>query len=118
MKRVFYTELYMTNTLISEAIATFEELLGCLDDAYWEASSIEGKDRFYNLINAIQQEMSELNKLSVQDHNLPYEVINIDFSVAIAELGKLAASPEKFVLRTKTARRLVQATNSLTKQLC
>ena len=107
----------MTAMRISDAILTLEELLGCLDDAYWEASSLEGKDHFYNLINPIHQEMSELNKLSVQDHNLPYEVICSDFALAATELISLSAQPHPNVVRSKTAQRLSLAANSLTKLL-
>ncbi|BFM11565.1 hypothetical protein R50072_17180 [Simiduia litorea] len=107
----------MTTMCISDAIVTLEELLGCLDDAYWEASSLEGKDHFYNLINAIHQEMSELNKLSVQDHNLTYEIICSDFRLATTELDSLTAKPHNSVIRSKTAKRLGQAADALSKLL-
>lgn len=105
----------MTQTCISDAIELLEELLACLDDAYWEASSIEGKDRFYSLIYAINRELSELSKLSVQDHNLAYERISKEFTLATRELAALKQAPQREVLRARTAMNLTECLANLEK---
>lgn len=107
----------MTKRCISEAIAILEELHSSLDNAYWEASSIAGKDRFYNLISAINKELSELSKLSVQDHNLSYEMISSEFSSAAIELRNFQRDPEKHILRSSTALRLNDTLQDLTSLL-
>ncbi|UTA46389.1 hypothetical protein L1F30_09405 [Simiduia sp. 21SJ11W-1] len=96
----------MTQTCISDAIEILEELSACLDDAYWEAATIGDKDRFYNLIYAINRELSELSKLSVQDHNLAYERISQEFTQAKERLSDLKKSPETYVRRSRTAQNL------------
>lgn len=96
----------MSNTSIADAICTLEELLTCLDDAYWEASSITGKDKIYDLISAVTRELSELNKLSVQDHNLTYEIVSTELAKAKKNLFDFNRVISELVLRARTADRL------------
>lgn len=103
----------MSTPCIADAIPLLEELQANLDDAYWEASCISDKDRIYNLISAINQELSELSKLSVQDHNLSYEVVSAEFSLACQALSALQLSLKDTVLRTRTALRLAESLKSL-----
>lgn len=107
----------MTQTCISDAIEILEELSACLDDAYWEAATIGDKDRFYNLIFAINRELSELSKLSVQDHNLAYERISQEFTQAKDRLNDLKREPEAYVRRSRTAQHLAECLNNLGKLL-
>jgi hypothetical protein len=96
----------MKNDSIARAVKILEELLGGLDIAYWEASSIDRKDFFYDLICAIHSELSEIGKLSVQDHDLIYEPITAEFRAARTKLSKLRKMLDEFVLRSGTAARL------------
>jgi len=96
---------------IAKAVKILEELLGGLDAAYWEASSIERKDFVYDLISAIHGELSELGKLSVQDHDLVYEPITLEFRVARVKLTKLRKMLDDFVFRSGTASRLESMIN-------
>ena len=59
---------------ISQASELIWELNQTLEDAYWEASSMEEKDRIFNLIQLMMGEYMELLKVSVQDHHYDYEV--------------------------------------------
>jgi hypothetical protein len=77
----------------------FSELL---DDAYWEASSIENKDFFYDIINLISQEMAELNKLSIQDHHYPYEFISEGIRRIVPKVLALEERQANVIHRTKT----------------
>lgn len=103
----------MSNRCIADAISVLEELYSSLDDAYWEASSVDAKDRFYSLISATNHEMSELGKLSIQDHDLTYELVSREFQMAVHKLGDLEEGLEDSVLRARTALRLAEALKSL-----
>ncbi|NIB41119.1 hypothetical protein HBA55_16055 [Pseudomaricurvus alkylphenolicus] len=96
----------MSSTSIAEAISTLTELLQTLEDAYWEASTIRDKDTFFDLISAINQEQTELAKLSIQDHHLDYEMISLDFRRCQNKLGNLRKRLDDCVTRSSTAVRL------------
>jgi hypothetical protein len=96
----------MGHSSIAEAVKVLEELLAGLDEAYWESSSLDSKDFFYDIISATHGELSELAKLSVQDHHLEYESITVEFRAARIKLGKLRKMLDGYVLRTRTANRL------------
>lgn len=92
--------------VIADAVKTLEELIAALDDAYWESGSIEQKDRIFDLVGALYRELSELGKLSIQDHDLEYEPVNAEFRVAKSKLSALRRSIDESVLRSSTAIRL------------
>ncbi len=96
----------MTNASIAKAVAILEDLAAGLDEAYWEANTVDRKDFFYDIIGAVRSELSEINKLSVLDHDLVYEPITLDFRAARAKLGRLRKLLDEFVLRSSTAARL------------
>ena len=84
--------------VMTELIA-FSELL---DDAYWEASSIEDKDFIYDIISLVTQEMTELNKLSIQDHHYPYEFISEGIRRIAPKVLALEERQATIIHRTKT----------------
>jgi len=96
----------MTNASIAKAVKILEGLAAGLDEAYWEASSIDRKDFFYDIISAVHSELSEIGKLSVLDHDLVYEPITADFRAARNKLGTLLKVLDEFVTRSSTAIRL------------
>jgi len=73
-----------------------------LDDAYWEASSIENKDFIYDIISLFSQEMAELNKLSIQDHHYPYEFISEGIRRIVPKVLALEDKQASIIQRTKT----------------
>jgi hypothetical protein len=83
-----------------------EDLHSGLDEAYWEVSSIERKDFFYDLISAVHAELSEVGKLSVQDHHLTYEPITLEFRAACTKLNRLRKLLDEYIPRSSTAVRL------------
>lgn len=91
---------------IASAVKTLEELLSALDSAYWETTTLDKKDFFYDVISAVHSELTELAKLSVQDHHLEYEPITREFRVARIKLAKLRKLLDDYVTRTATATRL------------
>src|SRR5262245_23705807 len=69
----------MSKPSIADAVDNIENLLEAMDDAYWEAASIEKKDCIYSIVSLLHVERAELAKLSIQDHGLPYEPISLAF---------------------------------------
>ncbi|WP_039915369.1 hypothetical protein [Cellvibrio mixtus] len=98
---------------ISNAIPALEGLQAGLDQAYWEANSLDRKDFFYDLISALHAELAELGKLSVQDHDLLYEPVTEEFRAARPKLGRLLKLIDDFALRSTTATRLDQLINEV-----
>jgi hypothetical protein len=92
---------------IATAAHYIDDLLGALDDAYWEASTIEHKDLVYSIISLLQQEKTEIAKLSVQDHGFLYEPITDGFKMLGSKLNYLQNSLNTVVLRGRTARGLM-----------
>ena len=103
----------MSNNSISTAIKLLEELLAGLNQAYWEASSIDRKDFFYDLISALHAELFELGKLSVQDHDLDYEPVTEELRTQRAKLNRLYQEIDNFVLRSTTAAGLAHLINEV-----
>lgn len=96
----------MTSTSIAKAVKVLEGLAAGLNEAYWEASTIDRKDFFYDIISAVHSELSEIGKLSVLDHDLGYEPITAEFRSAHVKLSRLRKMLDEFVLRSSTASRL------------
>lgn len=92
---------------IATAAKYIDDLLAVLDDAYWEASTIEHKDLIYSVIALLQQEKTEIGKLSVQDHGFLYEPITEGFKMLGGKLNLLQNSLNTIVMRGRTARALV-----------
>lgn len=98
----------MNPVTISEAASHIEALIALLDDAFWEASTIENKDLIYNVIHAVQSEYTEINKLSIQDHHLPYEPITQDFREMKHKFNALRNMMNSVIMRNSTAGALEQ----------
>lgn len=96
----------MSSHTIAWASSQIDELLEVLDDAYWEASQIAHKDLLYSIICLLNVEQRELGKLSIQDHELAYEIISRDFRELKPKLTQLRRMIDDVVLRSKTARAL------------
>ena len=96
----------MSVTNIATATRHLEELLHVLDDAYWEAATVERKDAFYATISVLNGELAELAKLSIQDHGLLYQPITSEFRDLKPRLNHLHKLNEDASLRPSTALRL------------
>ncbi len=92
----------MPPTSVADTLREYLSLLELLDDAYWEAGSIRHKDMIYDIISIFSQEVAELNKLSVQDHHYPYEVITEGIRRVIPKLERLDDQREEVIQRTQT----------------
>lgn len=101
----------MSPAPISSAISVLTELLDTLEHGYWEASNIESKDRFFDLVGATHRELGELAKLSIQDHDLEYEIITLEFRRARRGLGDFKRQIGSHLLRSSTILRLERALN-------
>lgn len=92
----------MSTATVADALREFMSLLELLDDAYWEAGTVEHKDMIYDIISIFSQEVSELNKLSIQDHHFPYEIITEGMRRVIPKLERLDEHKEDVIQRTQT----------------
>ncbi|MEH6560188.1 MAG: hypothetical protein V7713_02035 [Marinobacter sp.] len=92
----------MSQTSVADTLREYLSLLELMDDAYWEASSIAHKDMLYDIISIFSQEVSEINKLSIQDHHYPYEVITEGIRRVVPTLEKLDENREEIIQRTQT----------------
>lgn len=87
---------------IAHVLNEFMDFGELLDDAYWEAATMEHKDFIYNIISLLSQETAELNKLSIQDHHYPYEFITEGIRRALSQVAQLEEDISFIVKRTKT----------------
>lgn len=92
----------MSTATVADALREFLGLLELLDDAYWEAGTIQHKDMIYDIISIFSQEVSELNKLSIQDHHFPYEIISEGMRRVIPKLDRLDEYKDDVIQRTQT----------------
>ncbi|NVD34269.1 hypothetical protein [Marinobacter lutaoensis] len=92
----------MTEATVADTLREYQSLLELLDDAYWEASTIQHKDMLYDIISILSQEVAEINKLSIQDHHYPYEVITEGIRRVVPKLERLDENREDVIQRTQT----------------
>jgi hypothetical protein len=103
----------MSKPSIADAVDNIENLLAVMDDAYWEASSIDKKDCIYSIIALLHEERAELAKLSIQDHDLPYEPVSSAFKRLQPKLNELRRNLDDVVMRARTAARLEAVINKV-----
>ncbi|MFT7388435.1 MAG: hypothetical protein ACI8VC_001689 [Candidatus Endobugula sp.] len=87
---------------IAHAIPILDELANTLDKAYWEASSIATKDATYDCFSTVSKELLEINKLSIQDHDLTYEPISYEFKLMSKRLTIFRKSLDHYIMRNTT----------------
>jgi hypothetical protein len=92
----------MRQTSVTDTLREYLSLLELLDDAYWEAGTMEHKDMLYDIISILNQEVAEMNKLSLDDHHYPYEVITEGMRRIVPRLERLDEQREVIILRTQT----------------
>ncbi|WP_097459857.1 hypothetical protein [Mangrovitalea sediminis] len=92
----------MTNATVADALREFMSLIELLDDAYWEAGTVQHKDTVYDIISIFNQEIAELNKLSIQDHHFPYEIITEGMRRVVPKLERLDERKDNIIQRTQT----------------
>jgi len=87
---------------ISQATVFIEELLSVLEDVYWECGTIEMKNQCFNAVRLLQMELTELTKVSAQDHHYEYEIIAYQDNTVLETLNQLDHMLKSTVLRTRT----------------
>ncbi|UZE96103.1 hypothetical protein [Alkalimarinus alittae] len=92
----------MKQVTIASTIQEFMSFIELMDDAYWEAATLESKDLLYDIISIFSLEISELNKLSIQDHHYPYEIITEGIRRVIPKIERLDEKKEDVIQRTQT----------------
>ena len=87
---------------IAKASVLVSDLVDVLETVYWEAPSTTIKNQCFNVVRILQQEITELTKVSVQDHHYEYETIACP-GIKVAEgLQRLSELLETEVLRDQT----------------
>jgi len=87
---------------ISQATVFIEELLSVLEDVYWECCAVDVKNQCFNAVRLLQIELTELTKVSVQDHHYEYEIIAYQDNTVLETLTSLEHLLKSSVLRTRT----------------
>ncbi|BFM49275.1 hypothetical protein [Marinomonas sp. THO17] len=98
----------MSKKNVADALHLFYELNACFSDAYWETNDIDQKDRFFAMKSILQDELDELHKLSLQDHEYPYEPMNPSLQQLSKTLQTLLPSLNQVVIRPHTAKRFAE----------
>lgn len=91
---------------IAQATVLVSDLVDALENVYWEAPSITVKNQSFNMVRILQQEITELTKVSVQDHHYEYETIACPGKKVAEGLGALATLLDSEVLRNQTEAQL------------
>lgn len=92
----------MSNTSVADVLREYLAFIELLDDAYWEAGTVQNKDIIYDIISIFTYEIAELNKLSVQDHHYPYEIITEGMRRVIPKMERLDSRKDDVIQRTQT----------------
>jgi len=92
----------MPTPSIAHVLNEFLSFGELLDDAYWEASTIEDKDFIYNIISLLSQELLELKGVDESEQHYHYEFISEGIRRIYAKLAELENGLEKIVSRTQT----------------
>ena len=87
---------------IAQGSALVSELLEVMENVYWESPSVTVKNQCFNIVRILHQELTELTKVSVQDHHYEYEAISVSGAVFAQELARLSQLLATEVLRTTT----------------
>lgn len=91
---------------IAQASGFIEELLNVIEDVYWECTALDTKNLCFNTVRLLQTELTELTKVSVQDHHYEYEIIAYQDNTVIETLSQLDHMLKDAVLRTQTQNHL------------
>ena len=91
---------------IAQGSLLVSELLEVFEHVYWESPSVSVKNQCFNVVRLLQQELTDLNKVSVQDHHYEYEPIASPAQVFAKELNLIMSLLSNEVLRTTTQQQL------------
>lgn len=93
----------MNSPTVASATRHIEDLLRVLDNAYWEAGTIERKDAVYAVVSTLHEELAELAKLSVEDHGMLYQPVTPAFRGLKQRLHHLRIIAEEHCTRPSTS---------------
>lgn len=96
----------MSKLTIAQATNLFDEFVVVLEDVYWEANTLEVKDEVFALIRLLSAELTELQKISLQDDHYDYEVISTKPSVLRDSVKGVLENVVPSILRLQTLQRL------------
>ncbi len=97
----------MSKITIAQATNLLDEFILVLEDTYWEANELIVKDEVFAVIRLLSGELTELQKVSVQDDHYDYEVISTKPSVLRDGVKGVQERVLPTILRVKTKQRLM-----------
>ncbi|GAA3941692.1 hypothetical protein [Litoribacillus peritrichatus] len=97
----------MSKITIAQATNLLDEFILVLEDTYWEATQLSVKDEVFALIRLLSAELTELQKVSVQDDHYDYEVISTKPSVIRDGVKSAQENVLPTVLRVQTKQKLL-----------
>ena len=97
----------MSKITIAQATKLLDELVMVLEDVYWEANELVVKDEVFATIRLLSAELTELQKVSVQDDHYDYEVISTKSSVLRDSVKGIQENVLPRILRTQTKQKLI-----------
>ncbi|TBR43140.1 hypothetical protein CBF23_005495 [Marinomonas agarivorans] len=92
----------MATKTVADALHVFYDLNREFENAYWETNDINNKDLFFAMKSLLQEELDELHKLSVQDHEYPYEPSTPSVIKLSRKLRNLLPDLDGLLFRTET----------------
>ncbi len=96
----------MDQTTVASAVEALEEVHKALTAAYWDANDVFQKHTVFDILSIITVELSELSKLSIEDHYMNYEPVSSQFPTCARKFQQLQNNIDAWFPRTRTAQDL------------
>jgi hypothetical protein len=97
----------MSKITIAQATNLLNEFVVVLEDVYWEANELAVKDQVFEVVRLLSAELTELQKVSLQDDHYDYEVISTKSSILRDCVKGVQERVLPTVLRNQTKQKLV-----------
>lgn len=91
------------------ALNAYERLYGLLSDAYWKASTIEGKDRIRGLADAIYDILTRVNAAEIGSRTAEFKSLANEVSAVNARLDALKTEIDQIIAVVKLATDIANA---------
>lgn len=92
-----------------EAYQALSDLHEALDNAFREASDIGEREEIYALNRAVNEELTALNRLSMQQRSAAYRALTPSIARVNARLQKLKRDIDQIVTGVGTAQEVIKA---------
>lgn len=97
------------------ALAEMQELHSGLLDAYWSASTIEGKDTIIGIASVVYDELTSLNSKVLQDRTAEYRTASASIKKGLDRLESLKKEIDNVVKNIQLASKLIAKIDEVAK---